>query len=514
MLALVVPSSGLSLGPAVEKPQKHEPTVEDVMAQKRQARAERDERKRQQAEEKRLEQERKLAEHKEFVERQKERAHKRIEEKKQREMQPYLDHKAFVERQKERAHKRLAEKKEMEAREQKRVEESEGEALQKVEQEQEEARRKAEADEKKRIWAEKHAQKQKEKEEKDAVEKAKLEEQERLEAEEQERLRQEKMKEEWETQHKRDLEVKEREMAELKHKQEVLDKTLAESRAVCDKIAHVRPQRTAGATLGEVIMPKMIAANNQSQINKYHMEMRWAKATAPNCMVASLRDPVERFMSEYSMFKENSGTLEMDEWDFHTNDMPWVRQMKSRSLADGIEEYMSSPANPTFNRQARYLLGFERVACSERCCGICSHGNPGYPAYEYNFTANHEELLAKAKEALKSMRAFTIAECFPESMRAVALSVGWNPDEAEEMARQTKVGVRRNTAGLTDVSVGLGNTDLLGRIKSGAAGGDSMPWSAVLPQGMAEKIREKNMVDAELLEYAKKLLFERHGITC
>merc|ERR1712217_919409 len=69
--------SGLTIGPAVEKPQKHEPTVQDVMAQKRQARAERDERKRQLAEEKRLEEERKIAEHKAFVERQKERAHKK-----------------------------------------------------------------------------------------------------------------------------------------------------------------------------------------------------------------------------------------------------------------------------------------------------------------------------------------------------------------------------------------------------------------------------------------------------
>merc|ERR1719464_2593360 len=159
------------------------------------------------------------------------------------------------------------------------------------------------------------------------------------------------------------------------------NKFLSAARAVCDKIAYIRPQRTGGSTLGDVIMPKMTSVNNQTQINTYHMEYRWAMATAPNCMVASLRDPVERFLSEYSMLKDDSGAVEQDEWDFHAKEVPWLSDMKSLKLADSYNEYMSSPANPAFNRQARYLLGFERVQCSERCCGICSHGEPGYPAY-------------------------------------------------------------------------------------------------------------------------------------
>merc|ERR1719433_1220146 len=208
------------------------------------------------------------------------------------------EHKVFVESQKVRAHKRLAEKKEKEEQEQ------------------------AKQDKKQRIEQRKLEQKQKE-----------------IEAEEEAARK----KEHWMQQQKL-------------REQQALENTLSASRAVCEKIAYIRPQRTAGTTLGEVIMPHMTEKYNQTQINTYHMESRWAKVTAPNCTVASLRDPVERFMSEYSMFKENSGTLEMDEWDFHANDMPWVRQIKSRSIADGIEEYLSSPANPTFNRQARYLL--------------------------------------------------------------------------------------------------------------------------------------------------------------
>merc|ERR1719373_176066 len=195
-------------------------------------------------------------------------------------------------------------------------------------------------------------------------------------------------------------------------------------------------------------------------------------------------------------------------------DLPWQRQMKSRSIADGLQDYLSSPSNPTFNRQARYLLGFERVGCSEgRCCGICSHGNPGYPAYAYDFDANHDELLAKAKEALKSLRAFTLAECFPESMRAVAMSVGWNPDEAEAMARDVHMGVRKDGLQLWEMGTGFGSTDLPPQLKA-VEGRGEMAWKTVLPPSMVDIIRKKNMVDVELIEFAKGLLYERHGIKC
>merc|ERR1719373_1223267 len=155
------------------------------------------------------------------------------------------------------------------------------------------------------------------------------------------------------------------------------------------------------------------------------------------------------------MFKENSATLELDEWDFHTDDLPWVGQMKSRPVADELQEYLSYPGNPTFNRQALYLLGFERVACSDRCCGICSRGDPGNSAREYDWHGRYDELLAKGKEALRSLRAFTVAECFPESMRAVAMSVGWNPDEAEAMASDVHMGVRKDGLQLWEMGTGF-----------------------------------------------------------
>merc|ERR1719221_268793 len=130
----------------------------------------------------------------------------------------------------------------------------------------------------------------------------------------------------------------------------------------------------------------MASLNKQTQINTYHMEYRWALATAPNCMMMSLRDPVERFLSEFSMLADDSGNLEHDAWDLHANDIPWLNEMKSLNLSDRFSKYMSYPANPAFNRMTRYLLGFERVQCSDRCCGICSHGEPGYPAYAYDFS--------------------------------------------------------------------------------------------------------------------------------
>merc|ERR1719433_325735 len=362
------------------------------------------------------------------------------------------EHKVFVDSQKVRAHKRLAERKEKEEEEQAKQAKKQRIEQRKLEQKQKEIEAEEEAARKKEHW-----------------------------------MQQQKLRE-----------------------QQALENTLSASRAVCDKIAYIRPQRTAGTTLGEVIMPHMTQKYNQTQINTYHMESRWALATAPNCMVASLRDPVERFMSEYSMFKESSGTLELDEWDFHTDDMPWVGQMKSRPVADGLQEYMSYPGNPTFNRQALYLLGFERVACSDRCCGICSRGSPGYPAHEYDWHGHYDELLAKGKEALRSLRAFTVAECFPESMRAVAMSVGWDPDETEEMARSTHSAFRRNETALSEMAQGFRMLKKAPVIKDWA----QLNWTRVVPKDMKAVIRKKNEVDVELVLYAKQLLYERHGINC
>ena len=95
--------------------------------------------------------------------------------------------------------------------------------------------------------------------------------------------------------------------------------------------------------------------------------------------LASLRDPVDRFTPYYNLNKESSGTssagaltsseLELGEWDLHTDDLPWVGQMKSQSV-DGLQECMAYPGNHTFNRQSRYGMGFQGIACSDRCCGI------------------------------------------------------------------------------------------------------------------------------------------------
>merc|ERR1719471_207709 len=120
------------------------------------------------------------------------------------------------------------------------------------------------------------------------------------------------------------------------------------ARAACEHIAYIGPQRTAGVTLVRNILPSNAAANNQTLHALLHMEYYWANATAPNCIIASLRDPVERFLSEYSVFKANSVEIfEHTDWDIHANDLPWLREVHAKTFLEGLKDYMSSPANPT-----------------------------------------------------------------------------------------------------------------------------------------------------------------------
>merc|ERR1719464_115679 len=72
--------------------------------------------------------------------------------------------------------------------------------------------------------------------------------------------------------------------------------------------------------------------------------------------------------------------LQQDQWDLPAKDLPWLRETMGAAFEAGLKQYLETPANPALNRQARYLVGFERVPCEEqRCCGICSRGPQATP---------------------------------------------------------------------------------------------------------------------------------------
>merc|ERR1719221_818217 len=285
---------------------------------------------------------------------------------------------------------------------------------------------------------------------------------------------------------------------------------------ICQKVAHISIPGTASSTLSEEIIPTMTKKYGQEQVAKYHMEYRWANALAPTCMVASLRDPVERVMSEFNGFRSPEGAqfVEQDLWDIHANDQAWAREVRAnKNTTEALNEYVTSPANPTRNRQALYLLGFERVTCEQRCCGVCSHGNPGYPAKAYDWDANHDALLFEAKKRLASLNAFVIQDCFPETLETVADALGWDPEETDDLARN-RVNARRNAMALTRMASGLGSGRVALDRRVLANVTQSVKWASVLPPGMADTIRKQNAVDVELVKFAKTLLYERTGIEC
>lgn len=304
---------------------------------------------------------------------------------------------------------------------------------------------------------------------------------------------------------------------------EVLRQNYSGGPNLCPTFAYLRIQKTGSTTLGQEIMPKLAKKYGQRHISHDHLEFNGANKAAHGCVVTTLRDPVERFLSEFTMARwaarEDSTALYSDQWDWYMKDFPFLMTVQLKhSIEDAFFDFLHSPSNPARNRQALYLLGFKRVACRLTCCGICESGPPGrkyggYPAHMYNWDRDHDELLARAKNHLMSLRAYSITDCYADSMKAIGLALGWDPEVSKQMAisvhdrRQNKTKIFGNmTTFFNTAALEHDNRPLQ------VYGGTS--WLHNINRNIEAQIREKNRVDDELLKFAKQQLWERHGIKC
>lgn len=285
---------------------------------------------------------------------------------------------------------------------------------------------------------------------------------------------------------------------------------------LCPTFAYLRIQKTGSTSLGQKILPTLAKKHGQKYVSHDHLEYNGANKAAEGCVVTTLRDPVERFLSEFTMARwaarEDSAALYSDQWDWHLKDFPVLLGMQTkRSIEDAFLDFLHSPHNPARNRQALYLLGFDRVACRLTCCGICEPGLPGqvhggYPAHAYDWDRDHDALLARAKSHLLSLRAYSVTDCLAASMKPVGLALGWDPEESERMVssvqfrQQNKTKVFGNMTAFFDTR--------------GLASGGSTSWLTRINKDLESQIRKVNRVDDELLKFAKQQLWERHGIQC
>lgn len=265
-----------------------------------------------------------------------------------------------------------------------------------------------------------------------------------------------------------------------------------------------------------------LARKGQSIEGHYHLEYSYVEHLIQRrggCAVTILRDPVERFMSEFSMARGEKGSyLTQDQWDFHDKDLKWLETVENARTSPNetaaLLEYLRSPNNPTRNRQALYLLGFDRVRCDRTCCGICDDQKRGYPAHAYDWDKDHDKLLSRAKEHLRSMTSFGVADCYVDSVRAMANSVGWDAEGAANLANtihERKQDKRPTLAALLSTHSSPAARRHVALLSQGV--GTSL-WSAGMDEWLHSEILSVNRLDAELVDYAKQLFYEQHGVRC
>lgn len=297
----------------------------------------------------------------------------------------------------------------------------------------------------------------------------------------------------------------------------------------CEIISYIRIQKTGGSTLGEHIMPAMGRAYHQRTRGTMHYEFRKAKEIAHDCMITMLRNPVERFMSEFAMSRGLGRWHQYeDQWDWHEQDLEELRSLHAiRNDSEALLAYLRAPSNPARNRQALYLLGFDRVRCnasrlppnsrrpaSHGTAGLalCAEKPPyGYPARAYDWDADHDALVARAKEQLLKTWTFGVADCFPHAIKAMARALHWDPEESYRMA----VDVHTRDKRVEMPATGTADTESIApnsQMSSSQGIGDR--WRDHIDQTVKEEIRNYNRVDEELVAFAKMKLYELHGLTC
>lgn len=275
----------------------------------------------------------------------------------------------------------------------------------------------------------------------------------------------------------------------------------------------IRIQKTGGTTFGERIMSRFCGGDSAWCLYLRHAE--WQQATKDGhfggTVLVWLRHPVERTISEFFFLRTADGRScsRQPQWDFRNEG--WLTEVQNewnvpQALCDFLE---GDRANPARNRQALYLLGFNRSS------GVA-------PGAMYDWDGNRTALLDLAKAHLRKTL-FGITDCFDVSTRVITQKLGWNTTEALALAATSAVRgeVGRNwrkTAvfDLSDTSyLHYLNPNLTEPVST--AWNHTRPpntWRSLLPRKLVNYIENWNSVDMELYDYALQLFAERHNETC
>eukprot|EP00931_Biecheleriopsis_adriatica_P091973 TRINITY_DN65815_c0_g1_i1.p1 TRINITY_DN65815_c0_g1~~TRINITY_DN65815_c0_g1_i1.p1 ORF type:complete len:469 (+),score=92.24 TRINITY_DN65815_c0_g1_i1:40-1446(+) len=331
----------------------------------------------------------------------------------------------------------------------------------------------------------------------------------------------------------------------------------------CKKVAFVRIQKTASTTFGQDIMAKMCSNNKQTcgvswnrcargnakcslPLSYYHLDFSYAsrllQGEGRSCLVTFLRDPVERTLSEFFMLREKHRQfLQFDQWDVHQDDFAAINSILDiKDVSESFQRYLHHPGNPSRNRQALYLLGFKRVECNQTRCGgdacICEKDSPGNPAKAYDWDANADELLERAKQQLLKLDAFGITDCFEESVEILSPLLGWSAKDALKIAKEShamhvwkptmekarkikpfseyefsarRLRQQQSHAGARSHEQGGG---LMRRLSFNGPGSNF--WREFISPDVRKDILEVNSIDDELVRFAREIYLQQYGKPC
>lgn len=179
---------------------------------------------------------------------------------------------------------------------------------------------------------------------------------------------------------------------------------------------------------------------------------------AGRAIITWLRDPVERVVSEYNYLKQVPAYVQ-PQWDYPPRiqaALAFQKRLGRPEILDiSLSEFVSMRGNPANNRQTLYLLGFNRpeiFACKQNCgmedcdedCGnawdrYLSHGGiePGEAlgqAVSGEDQVPAAELVYVAQSRLAyGVHVFGLVDCFDDSLRLMAHSLGWDPRKSAEI---------------------------------------------------------------------------------
>jgi hypothetical protein len=262
--------------------------------------------------------------------------------------------------------------------------------------------------------------------------------------------------------------------------------------SLAEGLQFIRVQTTGGTSFGEHVLPKLCKG---VCAGFYHLD--WNHVDHNTNVMALIRDPVERTLSEFFFLRTDDGkhVSQQGQWNFNNN--TWLEYVQNEpDVDDALEVYLNGyPLNPSINRQSMYLLGFDESK---------------HAGEKYSWKENHEDLVERVKTHLDNTAVFGITDCYDTSMQVIANTLGWPVNTTLKLA---KVHSRKHNksypssflkqhAPLTPLSpkTSLDTVDV--------------KWRDVVGPKIIQRIQEQNAVDMELFTYARKRFGERFGMVC